>query len=79
VVTPEVAFDVQAFRLRDKRFPHHSTLDQLYTDEKFEAYRELGAFVGRAALDEAKKARVEPAAPTESPNGDGARVFQPVF
>jgi hypothetical protein len=79
VVTPEVAFDVQAFRLRDKRFPHHSTLDQLYTDEKFEAYRELGAFVGRAALDEAKKARAEPAAPTESPNGDGARVFQPVF
>jgi Patatin-like phospholipase len=59
VVTKDAAYDVQAFRIRDKRFPHHSTLDQLYTDEKFEAYRELGAHAGRAALEEAANARAE--------------------
>jgi hypothetical protein len=53
VVTREAPYDVQAFRIRDKAFPHHSTLDQLYTDEKFEAYRELGVQAGRAALKEA--------------------------
>jgi hypothetical protein len=56
VVTAEAPYDVQAFRIRDEAFPHHSTLDQLYTDEKFEAYRELGAHTGRAALAEAAKA-----------------------
>lgn len=73
VVTKDVAFDVQAFRLRDKRFPHHSTLDQLYTDEKFEAYRELGAHVGRAALAEAKNARTERFGVAESADGADAR------
>lgn len=53
VVTRDAPYDVQAFRIRDEAFPHHSTLDQLYTDEKFEAYRELGARTGRAALAEA--------------------------
>jgi hypothetical protein len=57
VVTPEAPYDVQAFRIRDKQFPHHSTLDQLYTDEKFEAYRELGAQAGRAAISEADRLR----------------------
>jgi hypothetical protein len=56
VVTKRAPYDVQAFRIRDEVFPHHSTLDQLYTDEKFEAYRELGAHAGRAALDEAARA-----------------------
>jgi hypothetical protein len=59
VVTEKAPYDVQAFRLRDKAFPHHSTLEQLYTDEKFEAYRELGAHAGRAAIEEAAKARQE--------------------
>ena len=59
VVTRQAAYDVEAFRIRDDDFPHHSTLDQLYTDEKFEAYRELGAHAGRAAVAESKKARVD--------------------
>ena len=50
VVTKDAPYDVQAYRLRDANFPHHSTVDQLYTDEKFEAYRELGAVAGRSAV-----------------------------
>lgn len=52
VMTEDLPFDVRAFHAHDADFPHHSTSDQLYTDEKFEAYRELGAHAGRAALDE---------------------------
>ncbi|MEA2361318.1 MAG: hypothetical protein QOD71_463 [Thermoleophilaceae bacterium] len=74
VVTKDAAYDVQALRLRDPRFPHHSTLDQLYTDEKFEAYRELGAHAGRAALEEAANARAERFGLTTSANGAGARA-----
>jgi hypothetical protein len=57
VVTKEAPYDVQAFRLRDKAFPHHSTFDQLYDDQKFEAYRELGAHNARMALKEPAVAR----------------------
>jgi hypothetical protein len=50
VVTESAPYDVQAFRQSDKAFPHHSTADQLYTDQKFEAYRALGGHIGRDAL-----------------------------
>lgn len=30
-------------------FPNHSTADQLYTDQKFEAYRALGHYLGERA------------------------------
>jgi hypothetical protein len=32
-------------------FPNHPTADQLYTDQKFEAYRALGHHLGERALD----------------------------
>jgi hypothetical protein len=38
--TPE---DVKSYRERDKKFPTHPTSDQLFNDERFEAYRALGA------------------------------------
>ncbi len=47
--------DVLSYRGKDPVFPCHPTTDQLFGDEKFEAYRKLGAFSsGRAAakLDE---------------------------
>ena len=50
VVTSDMPYDVKAFLEKDPAFPHHSTADQLYTDQKFEAYRELGAYAGRQAL-----------------------------
>jgi hypothetical protein len=59
VVTHDAPYDVQAFRIRDDKFPHHSTLDQLYTDEKFEAYRALGAHAADAAIKESGKARAK--------------------
>ncbi len=43
VVTPGAPYDIQAFRLRDPTFPHTSTVDQLYTDQRFESYRALGS------------------------------------
>lgn len=62
VVTEDAPYDVQAFRLNDKAFPHHSTLDQLYTDQKFEAYRELGFHAATRALELAADDGASPAA-----------------
>lgn len=42
-------WDVHAHHEADPRFPNNSTVDQLYTDQKFEAYRVLGSrAAGRA-------------------------------
>jgi hypothetical protein len=49
-VTADAPWDVRDFRERDPRFPIHSTLDQLFNDEKFESYRALGAWTARRAL-----------------------------
>jgi hypothetical protein len=42
-MTEKATWDARAHQLEDPRFPHNSTVDQLYTDQKFEAYRVLGA------------------------------------
>jgi hypothetical protein len=49
-VTPDAPFDVLSFAGRDRRFPYHSTFDQLFNDEKFESYRALGAHTARRAI-----------------------------
>ena len=49
-VTRDAPWDVRAFKDRDPRFPNHSTLDQLFNDEKFEAYRALGAHTAQSAV-----------------------------
>jgi hypothetical protein len=49
VVTPSAPYDIQAFRLRDPSFPHTSTVDQLYTDQRFESYRALGSHAAAEA------------------------------
>ena len=41
-VTEKVPWDIRAFHRKDSHFPNHSTFDQLFTDQKFESYRELG-------------------------------------
>jgi hypothetical protein len=43
-VTPDAPWDVQAFADHDPQFPTHSTGDQLFDHEQFEAYRALGYF-----------------------------------
>jgi hypothetical protein len=49
-VTDDAPWDVRDFARRDRRFPNHSTMDQLFTDEKFESYRALGANTARQAV-----------------------------
>jgi hypothetical protein len=50
VMTEAVPFDVRAYHEGDTTFPHDSTANQLYTDQKFEAYRELGVVAGQNAI-----------------------------
>jgi Patatin-like phospholipase len=49
-VTEDAPWDVRAFHESDKRFPYHSTFDQLFNDQKFESYRALGAHTVRKAV-----------------------------
>jgi hypothetical protein len=49
-VTADAPWDVRDFKERDPRFPIHSTLDQLFNDQKFESYRALGAWTARRAV-----------------------------
>ncbi len=50
VMTAGAPWDVRAHHDVDPSFPHDSTVDQLYTDQKFESYRALGAQAGRRSL-----------------------------
>lgn len=45
------SWDLLAFKARDGRFPNHSTRQQIFTDEQFEAYRSLGHAAGRRAVE----------------------------
>jgi hypothetical protein len=49
VLTEEASWDLHAFKRRDGRFPNHSTTQQMFTDEQFEAYRTLGHEAGLLA------------------------------
>jgi len=49
-MTDEAPWDVRAHNEADPRFPNNPTVDQLYTDQKFEAYRVLGALAGVNAV-----------------------------
>ena len=50
VLTARVPWDVKAYHEADPAFPHNPTSDQLYTDQKFEGYRALGALAGKHAV-----------------------------
>lgn len=50
-MTGNSPWDVRAHHESDPRFPNNPTVDQLYTDQKFEAYRELGARAGADAVE----------------------------
>ncbi len=51
VLTEGAPHDITAYHDLDPEFPHNSTGDQLYTDQRFEAYRKLGHRAGRDAVD----------------------------
>jgi hypothetical protein len=44
------AWDLQCYKGVDAVFPHHSTFDQFFNDQKFEAYRRLGWCAADKAL-----------------------------
>jgi hypothetical protein len=50
-ITPKAPWDAKAYHKADPRFPHNPTIDQLYTDQKFEAYRVLGQRAGEEAVE----------------------------
>ena len=42
---------VIAYKKANPRFPHETTLDQLFSEEQFEAYRALGEHIARRFVD----------------------------
>jgi hypothetical protein len=72
-MTSGASWDLQAFKARDGRFPNHSTSQQIFTDEQFEAYRSLGHAAGRRAVE---LLNIPPSqlADAASANGRGGRV-----
>jgi hypothetical protein len=72
-VTRKAPYEIRAFRQRDPKFPHHPTFDQLFNDEKFEAYWALGRHTAKWAMvtmtDCRAKMDLAPARP--SPGGLG--------
>jgi hypothetical protein len=55
-ITKTSPADVSAYQRQDNRFPHDPTDDQLYTDQRFEAYRRLGFASGESAATLAGRA-----------------------
>ncbi len=54
-MTAKAPWDVRAHQKADPRFPNNPTIDQLYTDQKFESYRALGALAGANAFEAMKQ------------------------
>jgi hypothetical protein len=50
-ITAAAPWDAKAYHKADPRFPHNPTVDQLYTDQKFEGYRVLGLRAGVEAVE----------------------------
>ena len=50
-------FDVVDLARTLPSFPNHPTADQLYTDQKFEAYRSLGHHLGQEAVNVGRSIR----------------------
>jgi hypothetical protein len=51
VVSEKSPWELRNYQLEDGIFPHHSTFDQFFTDQRFEAYRRLGMFAAESALE----------------------------
>ena len=75
VMTEDLPWDVHAFSEHDDAFPRNSTIDQLFTDQKFEAYRVLGYYAGESAMKAMDAPAPAPAVQDEihasGPNGNG--------
>jgi hypothetical protein len=56
--------ELHEYRRTDRRFPHHSTVNQVYRSDRFDAYRALGWSSGLEAMDD--PATIPEAAPDAS-------------
>ena len=72
VMPPNMAWDVRAHQVGNPVFPHDSTADQLYTDQKFEAYRKLGSEAGKRAVE-----RMSEVAPLDAGGVDPNHAMAP--
>ncbi len=72
VMTTDAPWDVHAYHDADRTFPHDPTVDQLYTDQKFEAYRALGELAGEHArsrmAEAAARGKASPPPPPPPPS-----------
>ena len=59
-VTEDVPPDVKSWRETHPTFPTDGTADQLYTDQRFEAYRALGSVTAVHAINAMRQIRGEP-------------------
>jgi hypothetical protein len=50
VLSDDAPWSLRLFQESDELFPHHSTSDQFFSDQQFEAYRALGASAAERAL-----------------------------
>jgi len=73
VLTRDAPWDVRAYSEENPKFPHHSTADQLYTDQRFEAYRALGEHAGERARDAMRTGSADPK-PAKGRTGIDLRV-----
>jgi hypothetical protein len=62
VVTANSPWQLTSLQTADPVFPHHSTFDQFFDDQKFEGYRLLGEHVADTAAELAAARRAAPAA-----------------
>jgi hypothetical protein len=74
-------WEIQSFYERNRRFPCDPTTNQLYTGERFDAYRALGAAAMRAAWEEYgnefNQFREERTPTPEEPVGSGVMAAAP--
>ena len=73
VVTDEAPWQIRSFQGTDPVFPHHSTMDQFFDDQKFEAYRTLGTYVAGESVELVDRLR----APAEASSTNGGQVAAP--
>jgi len=51
IAAMEARPDVESYRTRHPAFPNESTINQFFTEEQLEAYRELGLMIANQAID----------------------------
>jgi hypothetical protein len=66
--TPSV---LREYRRSDRRFPHHSTINQIYRAERFDAYRDLGWASTQEALESEGYPDPALSVPVPAPTSDG--------